>query len=206
LHRRIGGAHLGENFLGRNTAIRQPDASSLAILAFDAIEKVTQRRVVGGVAGQHLIGQRQPLWRHRQRDHHLHAVRPMIARVSVAALVAFRKRRIGLEIGAGQIVKQHIEAGVEQVPPALDQVIEQRLLVRPQPVVTGIELVDLRKSQVRAQQIRQRAAGEPIAVPGSLPPLQEDRAITPTSAHPPSPAPSSPAPSNVIDGDTPRTS
>jgi hypothetical protein len=39
-----------------------------------------------------------------------------------------------------------------------------RLLVRQQPVVTGIELVDLRKSQVRAQQIRQRAAGESLAV------------------------------------------
>ena len=88
----------------------------------------------------------------------------MVARVAVAALVAVRKRRIGLEIGAGQVVQQHVEAGVEQIPPPLDQVIEQRLLVRQQPVVTGIELVDLREGEVRAQQVSQRAALEPRAV------------------------------------------
>ena len=72
----------------------------------------------------------------------------MVARVAVAALVALGKRRIGFEIRAGQVVQQHVEACVEQIPPAPDQVIEQRLLVRQQAVMTGVELVDLGQREV----------------------------------------------------------
>jgi hypothetical protein len=37
----------------------------------------------------------------------------------VPSLVAFRQfSGVDLEIGAGQIIEQHVEAGVEQVPPA----------------------------------------------------------------------------------------
>ena len=48
-----------------------------------------------------------------------------------------------------QIVQQHVEAGVEQVPPAPEQVIEQRLLVGKQPVVAGVELVDLELHNIK---------------------------------------------------------
>ena len=67
----------------------------------------------------------------------------MVARIAEAPLVAVGKRRLGLEIRAGQIVEQEIEAGVEQVAPAARQMIEQRLFVLQQPVVAAIELVDL---------------------------------------------------------------
>ena len=92
----------------------------------------------------------------------------MVARVTVATLVACWEWRIGLEVGAGQVVQQHVEASVEQVPPPRHQVIEQSLFVREQPVVTGVELVDLRQSEVRAEQIRQRAAFEPLTVQSPL--------------------------------------
>ena len=68
---------------------------------------------------------------------------PVIARIPEAPLVAFRKRRIGLEIGARQVVQQHVVADVEQVAPPRRQVIEDRLFVHQQPVMTTIELVDL---------------------------------------------------------------
>src|SRR3982074_1892785 len=55
------------------------------------------------------------------------------------------------EIGAGQIVEQHIEADVEQVAPAPDQMIEQGLLVFEQPVVTAIQLVDFGQPEVFAE-------------------------------------------------------
>jgi hypothetical protein len=62
----------------------------------------------------------------------------VIARVPKAPLVAFRKRRICLEIGAR--LEQHIVADVEQIAPASHQVIEDRLLVGQQPVVLGTEI------------------------------------------------------------------
>ena len=164
MHRRVGRAHLGEHLLGRHAAVHQPDPARLAVLPLDALEKPPQRRLVRGVAGQHLIGQRQAFGRHHQGNDDLHTIRPMIARVPEAALVAFRKRRIGLEIGARQIVEQHVVADVEQIAPPSHQVIEDRLLVRQQPVVTAIQLVDLGQPGILAQQIGQRAALKPLAV------------------------------------------
>jgi hypothetical protein len=52
-------------------------------------------------------------------------------------------------------------------------VIEQRLLVCEQSVVTGVELVDLRNREVSAQQIRQRAALEPLAVQSPFAPRRQ---------------------------------
>ncbi len=86
LHRRIAGAHLGQHRLGGHAAIHHPDAPRLAVLLFDLAQEHPQRLAVGGVAGQHLIGQRQAVGRDHQRDHHLRAVRPLVAAVAVAAL------------------------------------------------------------------------------------------------------------------------
>ena len=172
MHRRVGRAHLGEHLLGRHAAVHQPDAARLAVLPLDPLEKSPQRRLVRGVAGQHLIGQRQTFGRHHQGNDDLHTIRPVIARVPEAALVAFRKRRIRLEIGAGQIVEQHVVADVEQVAPAPHQVIEDRLLVRQQPVVTAIQLVDLGQPGILAQQIGQGAALKPLTM---QPPLAARR-------------------------------
>ena len=86
----------------------------------------------------------------------------------MASLVALWKRRIGLEIGAGQIVEQHIEADVEQVAPAPDQMIEQGLLVFEQPVVTAIQLVDFGQPEVFTEQIGHGAALEPFAMQSPL--------------------------------------
>src|ERR1700756_5163344 len=44
-------------------------------------EKPPPRRLVRGVAGQHLIGQRQTFWDHHQSNDDLHTIRPVIARV-----------------------------------------------------------------------------------------------------------------------------
>ena len=131
-------AHLGENRLGRDAAIHHPDASGLAVLRLDLAEEAAQRRLVGGVAGQHFVGKRQAVRRHHQGDHHLRTVRPLVAAIAVAALVAFGHiGGIDLEIGAGQVVEQNVEAGVEQVAPAVDEMAEQRLLVGEQVVVAG---------------------------------------------------------------------
>jgi hypothetical protein len=141
-------------------------------LPLDPGEEIAQRRLVRRIARQDLVSQRQAFRRHHQRDHHLHAVWPMVARIAEAPLVAVGKRRLGLEIRAGQIVEQEIEAGVEQVAPAARQMIEQRLFVFQQPVVAAIELVDLGQPEVGAQQIGQRGPFEPFPM---QPPLAARR-------------------------------
>ena len=100
----------------------------------------------GGVLGDHVgtqqitalasadAAQREALRRDDQRDHHLHAVGPLVPAVAETAL-AF-ERRIALEI---QVVKQHVEARVEQCrPPPAAQIREEVLLVRRQLVEAAI--------------------------------------------------------------------
>jgi hypothetical protein len=117
-----------------------------------------------GVTGQHLIGQRQTFRRHYQSNDDLHTIRPVIARVAEAAFVAFRKWRIRLEIGAREVVEQHVVADVEQIAPPPRQVIKDRLFVRQQSVVTAVQFVDLGQPCVLAQQIGQGTAPKPLAV------------------------------------------
>ncbi len=73
---------------------------------------------------EHLVGERQPFRRHDQCNDHLHAVAAVVTRIPVPTLVAFRKRRIALEIGTGQVVEQDVERNVEQVAPTPDQMVE----------------------------------------------------------------------------------
>ena len=172
MHRRVGRTHLGEHLLGRHAAVHQPDAARLAVLSLNVIEKRPQCRFVRRVARKHFIGQWQTFGRHHQGNDDLHTIRPVIARVPEAALVAFRKRRIRLEIGTRQIVEQHVVADVEQVAPASCQMVEDRLLVRQQPIMTAIQLVDLGEPRILAQQIGQGAALKPLTV---QPPLAARR-------------------------------
>jgi hypothetical protein len=58
-------------------------------------------------------------------DHHLRTVRALVRTVAVAALVDLgHVGSIDPEIG-GQIGQQHVEADVEQIAPAGDQMGEQ---------------------------------------------------------------------------------
>ena len=60
---RIAGAHLSERFLRGDAAIHDPDALGLAVLLFDLREEVLERGFVGGVAGQHFVGEREAFGR-----------------------------------------------------------------------------------------------------------------------------------------------
>ena len=79
----------------------------LALPYWASILRSMSRNVVhvGGVAGQHLVGERKAFGRHDQRDHHLHAIAVLVANVAVAALVRFIVRRRGLIIGAGEVLR-----------------------------------------------------------------------------------------------------
>ena len=164
LHRRVALAHLGEHGLGGDAAIHHPDAPRLAVLRLDLGQEAAQRGLVGGVAGHDLVGERQAFRRHHQGDDDLDAVGALVAAIAEAALVVFVLRRIGFEIGAGQVVEQDVEAGVEEIAPAIDEMGEQRLLVGEQKVMAGVELVGLGEAEVTAEQIGERALAEPLAM------------------------------------------
>ena len=125
------------------------------------MQEGAQRRLVGGVPGQHLIGQRKAVGRHDQRDHHLHAVAAFVAAVAVAALVGIAPRRSGLEIGARQVVEQNLEPGGEQILPALAQMSKQRRLMLQHLVEATIQGILFDQAKIRAEKVRHRAALEP---------------------------------------------
>jgi len=156
--------HLGQHLLGGNAAIHDPDAVCLAVLGFDLAQHAAQRGAVGGVARQHLVGERKAFRRHDQRNHDLHAVTALVAAVAVAPLVRFIIRRRRLEIAARQIVEQYLEPRSEQVLPPLAQMREQRLFVRQQLVQAAVERILLHQPIVGSQQVPHRALLEPLPV------------------------------------------
>jgi hypothetical protein len=143
---------------------RSITALRLAVLRLDLVQGRAQRRLVGSVAGQHLIGQRKAVRGHHQGDDHLHAVAPLVAAVAVPALVGVILRRRRLEVGAGQVVQQNFELGPEQILPALPKMTEQRRLVRQQLVQAAVERVLADQRIVRTEQIPHGARLEPLPV------------------------------------------
>jgi hypothetical protein len=83
----------------------------------------------------------------------------------VPALVALRHvGGVDLEIGAGQIVEQHVEVDVEQIAPAGHQMGEQVRFVRQQKIMAGVEFVWLGQAKIRSQKIGHGTAAKPVAV------------------------------------------
>ena len=131
----------------------------------DLGEERAQRLAVGGVAGQDLIGERQALRGDDERDDKLRTIGPLVAAVAVASFAVLRQiRGVDLEIRAGQIIKQHIEGGVEQIAPTFSQVRKQLLFVSQQQVVTVVELVRFRQAEVGPQEVGHGAIEEPLAM------------------------------------------
>ena len=61
-------------------------------------------------------------------------------------------------------IQQDLEICVEQVAPARHEMTEQRILVRRQKVMAGVELMGLGEFKIRAQQVGHRTIAEPLAV------------------------------------------
>ena len=87
--------------------------------------------------------------------------------VTEAAGIRFVFRHVALEVGAGQVVEQHVELRAEQIAPAPEQMGEEFVLVCEQAVEAAIERVVLGNAFVHAEQIGQRGGGKPV--PGQPP-------------------------------------
>ena len=160
----IAALHLLEHLFGRNATVHEPEAAGLAVLAFDAAEEVSQGLVVGGVTRQHLVGQRETFWGDDQGDDNLNAIASVVAGVPMPAFVTLRERRIALEVGAGQVVEQHLVGGVEKIAPSIVQVRKQCLLVIEQAVMAAVESILGGQGEITTQEIGQRRVVEPMAM------------------------------------------
>ena len=164
-HGRITLAHLLERRFGGNAPVHHPDALGFAILFFDPLQKALQRGLIAGVAGHHFVTQRKALRCHNQSNHHLHAIGALVAAVAEFPFVRFGKRRVAFKIGAGQVVEQHVELGVEQIFPTRRQMIEKRGFVFQEQVVTFVKLVALGQlAKIGSQQVAHRALLKPVPV------------------------------------------
>ena len=71
---------------------------------------------------------------------------------------------VAFEIGAGQIVEQHLVTHIEQGHPALAKMREERLAMFQHAVVRTVERVVLHGAHIDVEQVRQRGPLEPFTV------------------------------------------
>lgn len=126
-------AHLFQALFRGYTPIHDPDPLRTTVACLDALEEITQRVRVLGVACEHFVAQRKAFRSNDQSNHPLPAVKPLIPTlvaafvvmlVAVLSLVVLLARRVRFEIRAGQIVEQHIEPRLKQLAPAPLQKLE----------------------------------------------------------------------------------
>src|ERR1039458_3428402 len=72
---------------------------------------------------------------------------------------------MAFKIRTGQIIEEHLELGIKQIPPPLGQMIKERLLMFQEQIVARVELVTLGQlAKVGSQQIAHGAALKPLPV------------------------------------------
>jgi len=94
----------------------------------------------------------------------LPAVAAFVAAVAELAQLVRSALLVGLEVGAGQVVQQHIESGAEELAPAAHEEPEQFVLVLDQLVQAAVQGVLLGQGEVRIQQVGHGTGIEPLAV------------------------------------------
>ena len=77
---------------------------------------ILARKAVRDIAGQDLVGQGKTVRGDDQGDDHLDAIGAFIPAVAEGAFPMLRW--VALEVGAGQVVEQHVKAGIEEAAPA----------------------------------------------------------------------------------------
>ena len=88
---------------------------------------------------------------------------PAVAVLGLGNLLSF-----ALEVGAGEIIEQHVEARLKQLLPALPQVFKQGGLMLQNPIQAAIQSVLLRYREARSQQIPHGALVKPMPVQSKL--------------------------------------
>ncbi len=109
-----------------NAAIHHPGLFRFAIVRLNLLQESLECGLVGGVSGEHFVGEKKPVRGDDQSDDDLGAVRAFIAIGTMAELVALVFRWWRFERGVGRVVEQDIELIAEDVMPWDGQMMEQR--------------------------------------------------------------------------------
>ncbi len=155
-------AHLLQSFFGRNATVHDPDASGLAILRLDFLEKQFEGGSVAGVARHDFIGQRKTFGTEHHRDDHLSAIRTLVPAVAVFGLGSLL--HLTLEISAGQVIEQQVVSRTEEIFPAPLQVAEEGSPMLVKPIQTLVKTVLGGHREVLLQQLIHRAGKKPAPV------------------------------------------
>src|SRR5215471_18854817 len=155
-----GVAQPGQIFRAGHAAVADPDATERAMpLLHGGHDRLQCARIVG-IAGEHLIAQREAIKRYHERNAHLLAVGTVIAgiaalRLRIAVYLALKKR-------TRDVVEQNLVLDREQLAATLRQMRLQRSFMPEQMIKGAIQaiLVDLRLSEL--QQVTQRGAAIPV--------------------------------------------
>jgi hypothetical protein len=141
-------------------AVGNPDPSDHAVPGLHGVHDRLQSLRIVSVAGEHFVAEWKAVKGHHQRDAHLLAVGPMIARVTAPGLRI--GLRLALKIGARHLIEQHLVVDGEQLSAALRQMRFDRRLVRQQMIEPAVEPVLVDGFVAKLQQIAQRRAAIPV--------------------------------------------
>jgi hypothetical protein len=121
-----GGAHFGEDLFGGDAAVHDPDAAGGAVAAADELEHGAEGRFIGGVAGEHFVGEGEAFGGDNEGDDDLHAVGAAVSAMAEAAGVGGIVGDVALEVGAGEVVEEDFVGRAKEVGPALAEVAKSR--------------------------------------------------------------------------------
>ena len=156
----LAGFDLGDVFVIGHAAIDDDGAAfGQADARLEQVEHGGQRGAVLGVAGKDLMGDREAVAIDDEADHHLLAVRAVVARI--AALGFAVGGGVALEIGRGQVVEVDRAVEVEQAALALDQRGLDGGAMRVELVEDAVERVLGQGIEVGAEDIGQGGAADP---------------------------------------------
>jgi len=156
----LAGFNLGDVVVVGHAAIDDDGAAlGQADALFEQIEHGRQSGAVLGIASEHLMGDREAVAVDDEADHHLLAVRAVVARVAASGFAI--GRGLAFEVGRGQVVEVECAVEIEQVALALDQRGLDGGAVGVELVEHAIERVLGQLIKVGAEDIGQGGAADP---------------------------------------------
>lgn len=155
---RADAAHRGQGVPGGYAAVHDPGALRAAAALLNALEQAAEGCAVSVAAAHDLVARREALGGGGQRDDDRAARAALVAAVAELAQVLRPTVLVGLEVGAGQVVRQHVELRAEEPTPAAQEELEKCVLVLHELVQVAVQRVLLGQTEVRFQQVGQGAA------------------------------------------------
>jgi hypothetical protein len=144
-------AQIIEVLFAGHAAVHRPDALGGPVLCLHKVHDLLDGGDIGAVAIKDFISQGKPIGRDHQSDADLFAVRALIA--AVAALRLGITQTLALEVSAGDVVKQELEARAKEAFVAVLEMTEERLAQWQKLIQAPVEPVVIHRFAADSQQV-----------------------------------------------------